>query len=67
LFTFANWLHIQPTTMNNTNLKNTNQPKQMSNEITEKLVWEKPQLQILPISQTLSGDAINTTEDYSCS
>jgi len=51
--------------MNNTNLKNTNQPKLMSNVITEKLVWQTPKMHVLPINQTLTGDAINTTENYS--
>jgi len=51
--------------MNNTNLKNTNQSKQMSNVITEKLVWQTPKMQVLPINQTLSGDLSNTAESYS--
>lgn len=51
--------------MNNTNLKNTNQSKLVSNVITEKLVWQKPQLQTLPINQTLGGVVPNETESLS--
>jgi hypothetical protein len=49
--------------MNNTNLKNTNQSKQMSNVITEKLVWQTPEMSILPIKQTLDGHTQSTVED----
>ncbi|MBN2668432.1 MAG: hypothetical protein JXR60_04305 [Bacteroidales bacterium] len=45
--------------------KDIKQIQEVDEELINKLNWKTPELNILSISKTLSGDVNNTTEDYS--